>query len=74
MEGYGLQAHAGISYCHSAQENKSPDTYDWAFLVVLCILGFFLAYGSFLDVFMKDPHDKLHFVKSISKLCEYYSF
>lgn len=70
MEEYGLEAHAGITYCYSDLEDKSPDVYDWAFLVTAAIILLILLSGTLLDVYLNKSLEKKHFEESVEKYSE----
>ncbi|XP_063697877.1 nose resistant to fluoxetine protein 6-like [Culicoides brevitarsis] len=67
MEEYGLQGHSGIYYCHTELEDKSPDVYDWAFVVVVGIILLVLLNGTVLDVFLNKKQDIQHYENSVKQ-------
>lgn len=72
MEEFGLEAHAGITYCYSDLEDKSPDAYDWAFLVTIAIVLLILLSGTLLDVYLNKSYEQKHFEESVDKYSESY--
>lgn len=74
MEEYGLEAHAGITYCYSDLEDKTPDVYDWAFVVTIGIVLLILLSGTVLDVFLNKSQVQKHYEESVSKYSKSLSF
>lgn len=72
MEEFGLQAHAGITYCYSDLEDKSPDVYDWAFLATVVIIVLILLIGTTYDVYLNKSGVYGHYEESVEKYSEFY--
>ncbi|XP_063697878.1 nose resistant to fluoxetine protein 6-like [Culicoides brevitarsis] len=67
MEEFGLQAHAGITYCYTDLEDKSPDMLDWAFVVVVVIILLLLLCASLLDVYLNKNQERQHYEKPVNR-------